>query len=199
MRRTLFTIAAALSFALCLASLTLWARSYTGSDSITRRWMTAADAHHSQHQSQEIQWTAGQMRFLVRHDTSFFPAHLTEDAARPRWSYFRYGKGHIGWDAPPATTTWNRLGFAAWETGWSASFADSQDRVWAIPAWLLCAALAILPAVWVYGAYRRHRRRLIGRCIACGYDLRATPDRCPECGKPADVRSRAASGRSTAA
>ena len=76
----------------------------------------------------------------------------------------------------------NRLGFAAWETGWSSSFADSSDRVWAAPAWLLTVILAVLPAAWGLGAYRRRRRKRMGLCSVCGYDLRASPDRCPECG-----------------
>src|SRR4051794_26557311 len=158
--------ATAVSLALCAAAVTLWVRSYGGSDSVTRRWMTAADAHHVESRAREIQWTLGQVRFLIRRDASYYPAEMTPDAARPHWSYFRYGAGHVGWEAPRAESTWNRLGFAAWETGWSSSFADSHARVWAAPAWLPAVILGVLPAARACGAYRRRRRQRIGRCPA---------------------------------
>jgi len=37
----------------------------------------------------------------------------------------------------------------------------------------------------VYARHRHHRRQLLyqaGRCLRCGYDLRASTGRCPECG-----------------
>lgn len=51
-----------------------------------------------------------------------------------------------------------------------------------LPFWLLACAAAALPAWRVVGGLRARRRQRVGRCAVCGYDLRATPDRCPECG-----------------
>ena len=52
-----------------------------------------------------------------------------------------------------------------------------------LPMWLLILMFAV-PAVAAVSNRIKWRRPVEpGFCGACGYDLRATPDRCPECGK----------------
>jgi hypothetical protein len=43
-------------------------------------------------------------------------------------------------------------------------------------------ALAVPPMGWLFRCVRARKRLHEFQCIMCGYDLRATPERCPECG-----------------
>lgn len=53
-----------------------------------------------------------------------------------------------------------------------------------IPLLMLLASLLPLSRVPAIAAWaRRQSRRKRGLCPSCGYDIRATPDRCPECGR----------------
>ncbi|HEY7119824.1 MAG TPA: hypothetical protein VH475_24755 [Tepidisphaeraceae bacterium] len=56
-----------------------------------------------------------------------------------------------------------------------------------VPMWGLLVMSGLLPAARVASARRRARARRVGFCVACGYDLRATPERCPECGRVTDL------------
>lgn len=64
----------------------------------------------------------------------------------------------------------------------SFDIAAGRLTVVVLPTWFLLPLTAALPALWVRNFVRTLRRPGPGCCAACGYDLRATPDRCPECG-----------------
>jgi hypothetical protein len=89
-----------------------------------------------------------------------------------------------GGDAP----AWLVRAGLNWSSG-SSTGAGPKDRrhffwVQVRFSFLLPTAIAttIVPSMAGWRIIRRIRRRRAGLCLTCGYDLRATPDRCPECG-----------------
>jgi hypothetical protein len=73
-------------------------------------------------------------------------------------------------------------------------YHDFEFGIW-IPYWWFLVLSVPLP-LWVMTVDRRRRvrdsRRRHGQCEECGYDLRASPERCPECGAVATNVSSAA-------
>jgi hypothetical protein len=69
------------------------------------------------------------------------------------------------------------------------SIAFAPGGVMVAPVFVFVNGVVISVMLWV-GRLLLNRRtlRLAGRCLTCGYDLRATPDRCPECGVVPGVR-----------
>jgi hypothetical protein len=119
-----------------------------------------------------------------------------QSQAIPTWSHCE-----DAWLTEPVTerSRWRFLGFSgglaaggAWSSfavgeivNWSGSSRATRIR---IPLWMTIGLLALLPLVRFTRARRASRRAAAGCCLNCGYDLRASPTRCPECGKHARSR-----------
>lgn len=75
-------------------------------------------------------------------------------------------------------------------SGTAGSFRSSTIVI--TPDWAIFVVVVALPAIRIARWVRRRRRVARGRCAICGYDLRASHDRCPECGKPMESGKRIA-------
>jgi hypothetical protein len=75
-----------------------------------------------------------------------------------------------------------RLGFDWMTTNWGVGVYNEQSQRLVVPFWFLLALTAIPPIFLFHRAHTIRHRVGNSLCPRCGYDLRASPDRCPECG-----------------
>ena len=120
-------------------------------------------ASDSDWQSQSPRWR----RYWLSERPSPHPFHL------------EYGE-----DDSHGPTRSERTGFGT-EPGSMTTLAGHFETQTALLPYWFATTLTVGPSLIVTLAYirrRRLRKRRPGHCRICGYDLRATPDRCPECG-----------------
>jgi hypothetical protein len=178
-RRWLFNGLAATSLLACIATATLWVRSY---------WVCQALVE-SRYLSPDKGVTNANFQVVANHrftDVSFVQGELfVARTITPVGHSFP----NRGWEWLPqnvvlpkidlGTSFFHRCGFVLSMERPSDWPGASSVRL-LFPLWMIALIMAIAPLRWFF--QMRHRTKRIGHCEKCGYDLRATPDRCPECG-----------------
>jgi hypothetical protein len=169
MKRRPLNLLLGLSLLLCVATALLWARSYFVSD-----WLgyihyspgVPSEDHHLY-----VQAVSGTAVITGGGD----PA---KNFSHTRWVWRRTDP----WDhslGPDGPALLRAVGIG-WENERVLMTGETSWAVQVRLGWfvLLSALTTLLLALRRRGAGRPRE----GRCGGCGYDLRATPERCPECG-----------------
>jgi len=156
MPRRLFTVAATASLLLCATLAALWVRSANQMDGVI--WADPSGAGRWSH------------CLHTRHGAIHYLYTGPPQSTVPGFRVLR-GPQSPKFVAMVDRPKWRALGFAGGGAGtfWFVS----------VPFWFLLTVAAVTPGLWLL---RRVRRKRGVRCANCGYDLRATPERCPECG-----------------
>lgn len=77
----------------------------------------------------------------------------------------------------------DRLGFGWKQFSNTGSLGTHRTLGVVVPLWMVPVTL-LVPLAWWFR--RRRRQHAQGRCRVCGYDIRASPVQCPECGNPVE-------------
>jgi hypothetical protein len=181
MPRRLPTFLAAVSLLLCCVAVYKWARSYL-----------PPDAHvHSFDGRLVLVFTDGEAtkqfndRYVDRTDRLY-------SGVTWLWRMLRAGRDPVHFTGtPPAPRYAAALGVERFEHAATVSRPDWV--IFTVPYAYVAAAAAAGPILWLGARLARRRRFGRGQCGNCGYDLRESSDRCPECGTPVPRREDPAS------
>jgi hypothetical protein len=157
--RILLNVATALSLLLCVATVALWVRTHYVLDD----W-------------QRFGGGTGLFILTPRGELALMwgPLHQRHTSAPVGWTYQKHGSpADWGGDRRGEQLVFRVPGLEVWE------LRQPEAREVVLRLWLVVSFFALLPLIYVA---RKRRRVPQGICPSCGYDLRATPECCPECG-----------------
>jgi hypothetical protein len=190
LRRILAPLSTALSLLLCIGVCAMWVPSYRVADAWG--WWRGSRSHLVQSASGQVSLRVSRIppnwpvsaRFKPHEDVRY----ERREPGRPDQTDFSYSN-MIG-----VRRHWRFLGFRWMVCDGGQGISPAQGRRPAfvhttapnwdvtLPFWFPALLLPIPPVSWLARYLRKRRRARSGQCPACGYDLRASPDRCPECG-----------------
>jgi hypothetical protein len=179
-RRWVFNVAVVVSLVLFLGTLWLWVQSYYS----VRRHLPWTRGRVSDEFSSQRAWfcsTDGRMMayYMLRSYDQNIPDPQVMDASSEYVNHLRLQRGITlvtAFGISGDQNWWGRRGFSV------SMGVDGATPTIAFPHWAACVITLFMPIVWGWKRYRRRMWVKPGYCATCGYDLRATPDRCPECG-----------------
>jgi hypothetical protein len=179
MRRWLINILSALSLLLCIAIAVVWVRSYYKQDDI--------NIYRTSHQIYLSSYRGAIVFELGRQEWHGKLIGAT-------WKVSSSGAGLAGdaYMANLAVSQWQHtllthiellgLGFLRFQDQYRPGGSKFDRTMVRVPHWSLLSVSAPLPLIWLWRRHRQQKRPRLGLCPSCGYDLRATPNHCPECG-----------------
>jgi hypothetical protein len=157
----LFNLAAAVSLVLCMATVVLWVRSHWREDQLT--YWNGLDCNIVSSSFGGISWCR------IPGRVEGYGAGLEYHRTAPRRMETRMGVQPRSW---PGFQMFSIVPY----------MMTTPLRAHVVSDWAIALLLAVAPAIWLLRALNP---RAHGHCRHCGDDLRATPDRCPECGSAA--------------
>ena len=163
MRHRLFTILSGLSLVLCLALAVMWARSSFSIDVVEKEYGSGRSSKFSS--------DTGILTLMLKSRGPAFPA-----LPQGPWTWFSLpGESWMG-------VRWKWPGYETRTLNLRAGIVIQKEA--RLPYWLPALLTAVSPVVWFWRRQKAKHRQKPGLCRVCGYDLRASPERCPECGTP---------------
>jgi hypothetical protein len=193
-KRHLFNVLAGVSLLLCVAISASLARSFVRHDCI-RLGVVSSPSSHSDMYLLHSAW--GRLSFICM---DYRVTGNVPPTFRVQGDGTRFVLPGLGWDVDPPAPGSQTLG---WYLGFHATNVVMQGRLTVsrngqplplgvldtahvmavdLPYWSPILATSVMPASWMIRRRRQRARLRRQHCTRCGYHLRATPERCPECG-----------------
>jgi hypothetical protein len=197
MKRRLFNLLAIGSAILFVAVCVFWLRSRTRWDEVT--WMycrylpdksiTSDEAHFiSESDGLELMLMHGHVPPRPVDLVRGYDVNADETHGRPRvWFSSEAYDGLVTYvySNAPSPIFRSPINFSTLRRQQPKDIDDGRTVALVMSHWLLTMLLLVMPVWWLKRARDTRRAGRLGLCSKCGYDLRATPERCPECGTPA--------------